>query len=133
MSNRKILFLFPGQGVQKVGMAKDIYDKYSDLGKKIACDLDNKNSVINVLDGCYNQAKSLVNEFNKIDDSFYYEELTRINSAKQKAINARNKLSSTKKEVTDLYAKIEEIEREVKNKIDELEEVKINSFDYIIA
>ncbi|MEE3342498.1 MAG: hypothetical protein VZS44_00195 [Bacilli bacterium] len=116
---------------EKKDILKFIYDKYSDLGKKITCDLNNKNSVLGAIDNCYNQAKSVINEFNKIDDSFYYDELSRIRNTKQKIVDQKNKLGNVKKDVSSLYSQIEEIEKEVKSKISDLEEIKINSFDYI--
>lgn len=107
-----------------------IYDKYSDLGKKVRCNLNNRTTVIHSLDNCYNQANSLINEFNKIDRSFYYSELNKIDNVKQKVVNAKNKLDTTRTAVSKIYNQIEEIEKEIKNKISELEEIKINSFEF---
>ncbi len=107
-----------------------IYDKYSDLGKKVRCNLNNRTTVIHGLDNCYNQANSLINEFNKIDRSFYYGELNKIDNVKQKVVNAKNKLDTTRTAVSKIYNQIEEIEKEIKNKISELEEIKINSFEF---
>ena len=33
----KIGFLFPGQGTQKIGMGKDIYEKYEEACSSILC------------------------------------------------------------------------------------------------
>lgn len=107
-----------------------IYDKYSELGKKIRCNLNNKTTVVHALDNCYNQANSLVNEFSKIDRSFYYSELNKIDVIKQKVVSTKNKLDATRTTISKIYSQIEEIEKEIKNKINELEEVKINSFEF---
>ncbi len=107
-----------------------IYDKYNELGKKIRCNLNNKTTVIHALENCYKQANSLITEFSKIDRSFYYSELDKIDNVKQKIINVKNKLDTTKITVSEIYTKIEEIEMEIKDKISELEEIKINSFEF---
>lgn len=108
-----------------------IYEKYSDIGRKIRCNLNNKTTLLNTIDNCYNQAINILNEFNKIDRSFYYTELNSIQNQKEKIITVKNKISIIKTKTSKLYSKIEIIEEEVKKKIKELEEIKINSFDYI--
>mgnify|MGYP004682564103 CR=1 FL=1 len=107
-----------------------IYDKYSDLGKKVRCNLNNKATIIHALENCYNQANSIINEFNKIDRSFYYSEINKIDVVKQKVLNTKIKLDNTKSIVSKIYNQIEEIEKEIKNKIVELEEIKINEFEF---
>ena len=89
-----------------------IYDKYSELGKKIRCNLNNKTTVVHALDNCYNQANSLVNEFSKIDRSFYYSELNKIDVIKQKVVSTKNKLDATRTTISKIYSQIEEIEKE---------------------
>lgn len=108
-----------------------IYEKYSDIGRKIRCNLNNKITLLNTIDNCYNQTINILNEFNKIDRSFYYTELNSIQNQKEKIITVKNKISIIKTQTSKLYSKIEIIEEEVKKKIKELEEIKINSFDYI--
>lgn len=109
-----------------------IHNKYSEFGKKILCNLNEKNTLINSINNCYNQAVSIVNEFNYIDRSFYYDEMYSIQNQKNKIITVKNKLAEIKNEVLNLYKKIEEIENEVSIKIKRLEEIKINNFDFNI-
>lgn len=107
-----------------------IYDKYSEIGKKIRCNLNNKTTLLHAIDNCYSQAVNIINEFNKIDKSFYYSEQHSIQSQKNKLTDVKNKLREIKTEASKIYNKIETIEEEVNTKIKQLEEIKINSFDY---
>lgn len=109
-----------------------IYNKYNEIGKKISCNLNNKNTVINALNNCISQANSIINQFNRIDNSFYYWEYQTINSCENKVINVRNKLTNTVEKVSRLYHTVENIEKEIHAKIKELEEIKINDFDFVL-
>jgi len=61
----KIAFVFPGQGVQTVGMGKDFYDN-SDIAKEIF-ETASKASGIDVCDLCFNENDKLnVTEFTQI-------------------------------------------------------------------
>lgn len=61
----KIAFVFPGQGVQTVGMGKDFYDN-SDIAKEIY-ETASKASGIDVCDLCFNENDKLnVTEFTQI-------------------------------------------------------------------
>lgn len=107
-----------------------IYDKYSELGNKIRCNLNNKTTLLKVIDNCYNQASQIINEFNLIDRSFYYYEQYSISNQREKIVDTRNKLSEIKTTTYEIYDKIEQIEEEINAKIKELETIKINSFDF---
>ena len=107
-----------------------IYDKYSDLGKKIKCDLNNRSTLLNFVETCQNQTNSIINEFYKIDNSFYYREQQKISKQRNKIIKVKTELLEIKNSITKMFDKIDAIEKEVKEKIKELEEIKINSFDY---
>lgn len=56
---RKIAFLFPGQGSQKVGMGKSLYENY-EICKKV---FDEANSVLDfdLIDLCFNDKKNEIN------------------------------------------------------------------------
>lgn len=110
-----------------------IYNKYSDIGKKIKCNLNNKNTLIHSINNCQSQINNILNEFNKIDNSFYYSEYQSIINQKNKIISVKNKMSEVKNSVTKNYDRIEEIENDVKEKINNLLEIKINDFDYTLS
>lgn len=110
-----------------------IYDKYSDLGKKIKCNLNNRSTLLHSIENCQSQTNSIINEFYKIDNSFYYWEQQNISKQRDKIIKVKNELSEVKNSITKMFDKIEEIEKEIKEKIKGLEEIKINSFDYNIV
>ena len=107
-----------------------IYDKYSEIGKKITCNLNNKTSLINSINDCYNQAVSIVNEFNYVDFGFWYNERDTILAQRAKAIAVRDKIDSIRRSVAAIFSKIENIEALVCEKIKMLDEIKISDLDY---
>lgn len=109
-----------------------IYNKYNELGKRISCNLNNKNTIINSLDNCISQANSIINQFNRIDNSFYYWEYQTISTCENKIIDIKNKLNNSLSRVRSLYQKVESIEKDINAKIKELEDIKINDFDFIL-
>lgn len=106
-----------------------IIDKYNNLGKKIKCDLDNKEKLINKVDYCISECTSIINEFNKIDNSFYYPEYYIILNQKAKVVDARAKLRSLREKLTGKFQKIADYEEDIDSKIDELEPFIITEFD----
>lgn len=106
-----------------------IYDKYSDLGKKIKCNLNNKSSLLHSIETCQSQTQNIINEFWKIDNSFYYTEQQKISKQVDKINEVKNGLAEVKSSIAKMFDKIEEIEKEIKEEITKLEEIKINSFD----
>ena len=83
-----------------------------------------------MVDSCLSQIDNILYEFNLIDGSFYYYEYQSIIRQKNKVLDCRNKLNQVRNNVSSMYTRIEQIEREVNDKIKMLSEVKINSFDY---
>ena len=53
----------------------DIYNyiclRYSEIGKKIFCSLDDKDRLLHIVDDCYNETVNILNEYEKIDMSFF--------------------------------------------------------------
>lgn len=115
---------------QKKDLYNFIYRSYIEIGKKINFNLNNKNTIVYLIDDCYNQASNIINEFYKINRNFYYSERSDIFYQKDRIVNVRNKISEIKDSVMKLYNKIEIIETEIKNKVKKLEEIKINDFDF---
>lgn len=107
-----------------------IYSKYSEIGKKIKCNLDNKKTVIGAIDSCYTEAIRILNEFQRIDRSFYYSEQSLIEIQRGKVIDSRNRLRDLKTAAMNTFSKIEEIEKEIETKLKSLEQIKINDFSF---
>lgn len=107
-----------------------IYDKYQELGNNIKCNLNNKNKVLNSIENNINQVEEIIRQFNSIDNSFYYYEYQYIQDNKQKMISIKNKLNNAKSTVSKYFQKIENYERDVANKIKELEEIKVRNFEF---
>lgn len=107
-----------------------IYNKYNEIDKKIHCNLNNKNSVLFTIDNCYNETLNILDEFSRIDRSFYYEEQYSIFREKDRIIKIKNELYEIKISTEKMYDRIEGIEKEIKNKISSLEEIRINDFDF---
>lgn len=116
--------------IDKKEILNFIYEKYSNLGKKIQCNLRNKNALIYSIDNCQNQINSIINEFYRIDNSFYYYERYKIYNQKNEMFKIRNKLVEIRNSVNKTFNRIEEIEKEISEKINQLDEIRINNFDY---
>lgn len=120
--------------LQSLQNKKDIYDyifkKYGEIGNKIECYLNNKNSLLNVIDICYNETVNILTEFDKINTDFYYKEQDAIFLQKQKIKEVREELKTIKSLTSQLFVKIENIEKSIKDKIVTLNEIKINTFDF---
>lgn len=122
--------LFLQNLTNKKGTLNFIYDKYSEIGKKITCNLNSRDTLINTINNCYDQTVNIINEFNKVDKSFYYSEQYSIARQKEKIVDIKNELSELKNSIVKIYDKIKIIEEEINNKIKTLEIIKINSFDF---
>lgn len=120
--------------LQSLQNKKDIYDyickKYGEIGNKIECYLNNKSSLLNAIDICYNETVNILNEFDKINTDFYYKEQDAIFLQKQKIKEVREELKTVKSLTSQLFIKIENIEKNIKEKIVTLNEIKINAFDF---
>lgn len=108
-----------------------LYDKYSDIGKEIKCNLNSRDVLVNLISNCENQLNSILKEFEKIDTS--YSELYSINKQKSKLLTVKSELSEIKGVVIKTYDRIEKIEEEVKMKLDNLSGIKINDFEFYLG
>lgn len=109
-----------------------LYYKYSEIGNVVKCDLEGKENLYNKIDLLYNEASSIIREFDKVDRSFYYSEWQLIQRERSRMVEVKNKLSSIKQSVKIMFDKIEAIENEVNDKIKGLESIKISAFDFDI-
>ena len=109
-----------------------MYNNYIRLGKKIKCNMNNKDTILYLIDNCCNKAVTIINEFNRINISFYYSEQYNIFEQKNKIIKVKNDLLNIRESIKDLYNKIEQIEKNINIKIKKLEEMDIKKLDFDI-
>lgn len=122
--------------LQNLKSKKNIYDfiytKYCEFGKNLSCNLNNKSKLLLAIANCESQFDNIISEFKKIDHSFYYFEYQNIMNNKNKIVESRNKLIDFKNNITKIFIRIQNIEQQINNKINKLEEIKINNFDFYL-
>lgn len=107
-----------------------IYERYSAFGKKLKCNLNEKDTLLHTFDECYLHTNAIVAEFDRIDRSFYYSGRSSIEAARRKVVNVRTACKNFKTKAKEMFSEIEAIENKIEAKIKTLEEVKINEFDF---
>ena len=105
-----------------------IHDRYGEIARKIKVNLSGRSRVISSLERCYNNARTAINLFNSVDTGYRFG--GEILAQKAKIEKVKNEISDLKIEVNNLYNKIEEIEQQIKAKINALEVVNINPFEF---
>lgn len=107
-----------------------VYNKYSEIGKKVFCSLNNKKQLLNVIDSCYNETVKILNEYEKIDFNLFYDEQDLIVLQKNNLLQVKKDLFNIKIDTLGIFKQIENIEKEIKSKIELLDKIKLNSFEY---
>ena len=115
---------------QKKDVLKYLYDRYSEIGKKISINLNSKNIILGIIDDCYRQASDIRYSFEQIDTSFYYDERQTILNQKDEIYDVMEELRDIRSNISELYTKIEGIELEIHKKISNIEQIKINEFEF---
>lgn len=82
----KRAFLFPGQGAQKVGMGKDIYDQY-EVARKIY-DRAEEFSGMPIKQMCFEGPEELLNKTENTQMAIFITSLAELEVLKQKGISA---------------------------------------------
>lgn len=107
-----------------------IIDSYKNLANIISCNLNSRNSIASWLGNCESQINTIINKYNNIDNSFYYEELENINFQKQQLTSLKNQIRIIKNNINNTFTRINNIENAIANKINQLSQIKINEFEY---
>lgn len=114
---------------------KEIYDyiymKYSVFGKKIVCDLGKKNEVMRMLFDCEKSFRVISNSFDNLYSGFHYEKKADVFEVRSKFFKLRNQFLNLKEQIEMSFKKFEQIEKEISNKISELEELSVQDFEFI--
>ena len=115
---------------QKKELFNYIYNRYESIGKKIKCNLNNKDFILRTISDCCNQLTNIINSFNRIDMSINYSGKSTIQSQKQKMVSLKTSLSQIKRSTSSMYNKLENIEKDINKKIKELDTIKIRNFEF---
>lgn len=111
-----------------------IYDyicrSYGEIGNKIEYYMNNKQKLFTMIDVCYSEVIGILNEFDRIDTTFYFSEQNIIFFQKQKINELKAQISSIKRSFNELFSKIENIDKNIKNQIQTLDKLKINKFNF---
>ena len=106
-----------------------IYSNYIEIGKKIKCNLANQNSVLFFIDNCCEQIDSILYEYSKLDYGIniadVQKQIIELNNIKKGLLDIKNNIKK-------MCEKIRKIENEILLKIQNIEDVFINEFDFDI-
>lgn len=105
-----------------------IYNEYSDIGRKIKMNLNGRSRVLSTIDRAYDNARTVISLFSSVDTGYRYG--GDILAQKAKIQNVKYQLSNLKMEVNSLYSRVEQIENEIRNKINSLDILRINGFAF---
>lgn len=107
-----------------------IYNEYKSIGNKLYANLEKKEAVLKAIDNCIDNANAVIADFDGAERSFYYPEITSINSQRDAIIKVRDNLKTFRKKIEDLYKDVSKAEERIKTKIAKLEDPKIGLFVY---
>ena len=100
----QIGFLFPGQGVQKVGMGKDLYEKYEEV--KNVYDEVKKITGIDIKKISFEGPEELLNKTQNTQLAILTESLAILKVLKNKNIKAKMSSGLSLKEIDNPYGNI---------------------------
>ena len=114
----------------EIGLYKFIHSKYSELGKKVRCNLENQGTVLSALDRCIAEVDSINGAFSCIDMNFYYPEFYTLRNKMYSFLAIKNQLVSIRYYFVSLFSKVKSFENEIAAKITSLEDFMVNKFEF---
>lgn len=106
-----------------------ISEKYKTIGRKIYVNPDERDNILAKYNNCINKTTELIVLYEHLDTSFCAPERPLIINQIKRLNNLRTTYKASKEKVKDTLDRIEEIEREIQNRIASYEIDKINYFD----
>lgn len=107
-----------------------IYEKYKIIGKRIKINLENKDIIIRQINNCINRLRIITSICNSIDINNLNEyQIVSVNNTLRKANNTINNLNEIKNSIFSTCNMIEEIEEDIKTRINELKITIIKETD----
>lgn len=109
--------------LQTIEEYKNVYQyiavQYEAFGKKVKCDLDNRQSILSAIDQCSAETNNIISSLNAAGStniSYIYQVLEQLQSLRQN--------------VVEIYRKIESIEHNINDKLKELAVINISEFTF---
>lgn len=107
-----------------------IYDKYSQIGKKVCINLNSKGIIVGIINDCCNQINKILYCFDMVKTDFYYPERQNILNQEYNVQELRNNLIQIKDEILRLFDKIASIESEINARIKKIETLGIQNLSF---
>jgi len=105
-----------------------IYQEYSRFGQTIACDYESKDALIKKLDYGIEQLNLIVNRFNNLYTFFNFSQKEAVVAQRSTVTQVRNTWQSYRSKLNQFLIKVENIEAEVRRRIQALDEMEIKHF-----
>ena len=105
-----------------------LYEKYIEMGNEIKCELTSKDSIIIALSDYINKFDVIIKKYNALDLGFCPESII-IDQQKSNLLHTKNLLVETKNNINDAFQNIDNIEKYVKDKINEINIAIINEYN----
>ena len=105
-----------------------LYEKYIEMGNEIKCELTSKDSIIIALSDYINKFDVIIKKYNALDLEFCPESII-IDQQKSNLLHTKNLLVETKNNINDAFQNIDNIEKYVKDKINEINISIINEYN----
>lgn len=106
-----------------------ILTRYKELGKKITCDLETKDAVIEKYDFLLSEIEMILKKYKDLDISFDSELKNKIDKQIDEYEKINIDLQVSREKIREYYNIIEDIEKKVTFKLSKLSITKINEFE----
>lgn len=106
-----------------------VINNYSEIGNKIKCNLDSKDTIINKINNILEDLNNIILSYGYLNTYFCPYERNILFSEKKELITAYNTLNTILNNITNKFKKMELIEKNIKSKISKLNSYIVNDFD----
>lgn len=108
-----------------------LYKEYKLLGKKIKCNLDNKDFINDKINNIIQLVNTIINQYNNLGNISFYDRSYIVNNNKKEMNKILRSIKNVKSKINDKYRRIEEIEKIVSERISyiEVERFVLNNYE----
>lgn len=111
--------------IEKIKSVEEVYQfiikKYETIGNQIQINLSEKQTVINEFNNYLNHLTQIINKYNALNLTFCPTESMLLKNQRNKLIEDKKQLETVKSKILAYFENIEEIEKEIANKLDKEE------------